>query len=57
MADFLEKDASGYGDLGVANVYPHTTYNDKTYVGKPVKRSKRRIKDSETYILSRQNKR
>lgn len=57
MIKFFEKDASGYGDLGVANVYPHTTYNDKTYVGKPVKRSKRRIKDSETYILSRQNKR
>ena len=56
MADFLEKDASGYGDLGVANVYPMDSYNEPSLIGKPVGEIKTPINDSETYILNGQNK-
>jgi hypothetical protein len=56
MADFLEKDASGYGDLGVANVYPMDSYNEPSLIGKPVGKIETPINDSETYILNGQNK-
>lgn len=56
MADFLEKDASGYGDLGVANVYPMDSYDEPSLIGKPVGEIKTPINDSETYILNGQNK-
>jgi|14BtaG_2_1085337.scaffolds.fasta_scaffold00680_10 hypothetical protein len=52
----LEKDASGYGDLGVANVYPMESYNEPSLIGKPVGEIQSPSNISETYIVSRESK-
>ena len=52
----LEKDASGYGDLGIANVYPLESYNEPSLIGEPVGEIESPNNISETYIVSRENK-
>jgi hypothetical protein len=52
----LEKDASGYGDLGIANVYPLESYNEPSLIGEPVGEIESPSNISETYIVSRENK-
>ena len=56
MEEFLEKDASGYGDLGIANVYPLESYNEPSLIGEPVGEIVSPSNISETYIVSRENK-
>ena len=54
---FFNKDnGTGYGDLFSVNSHASTLYNDETFIGSSGSKNITPINDSETYILTRQNK-